>query len=345
VAFRPPTIENVRERFSALGVPVAFFDGPGGTQAPDSVVEAISSYLQAANANVGGAWVHSLMTGEVVNAARQAASHMLGGETDEFVFGANTTTLNFALSRTAGREWEAGDEVVVTRLDHDANVAPWLELAHDRGLVVLFCELDGECRLDLDHLRSLERGSLDVAFTLLPLPPGSFHTRAVLLDPWVLVAQAGSRLAAAPRPTLDLETVGRLPLVTFRAPRSIDDALDRFREAGVDPNFVLRSDYNDAVQEFAAAGRGVALMPRLAVNARDERTAIVELDGLIPPREIALAWHADRAGSEQLETFVALAAELCSGLAESPTALRASAASEHGAPLRRAGTAGARGGA
>jgi len=202
-----------------------------------------------------------------------------------------------------------------------------------------------EALSDLDHLRSLERGSLDVAFTLLPLPPGSFHTRAVLLDPWVLVAQAGSRLAAAPRPTLDLETVGRLPLVTFRAPRSIDDALDRFREAGVDPNIVLRSDYNDAVQEFAAAGRGVALMPRLAVNARDERTAIVELDGLIPPREIALAWHADRAGSEQLETFVALAAELCSGLAESPTALRASAASEHGAPLRRAGTAGARGGA
>ena len=155
MAFRPPTIENVRERFSALGVPVAFFDGPGGTQAPDSVIEAISSYLQAANANVGGAWVHSLMTGEVVNAARQAASHLVGGETDEFVFGANTTTLNFALSRTAGREWEAGDEVVVTRLDHDANVAPWLELAHDRGLVVRFCELDGECRLDLDHLRSL----------------------------------------------------------------------------------------------------------------------------------------------------------------------------------------------
>jgi DNA-binding transcriptional LysR family regulator len=202
-----------------------------------------------------------------------------------------------------------------------------------------------EALSDLDHLRSLERGTLDVAFSLLPLPPGPFHARAVLRDPWVLVVQAGSRLAAAPRPTLDLESVGRLPLVTFRAPRSIDDALDRFREAGVEPNVVLRSDYNDAVQEFAAAGRGVALMPRLAVNARDERTAIVELDGLIPPREIALAWHGDRASSEPLDTFVALAAELCSRLDGFPATLRASAAGEHGAPLHRAGAAGARGGA
>jgi molybdate transport repressor ModE-like protein len=201
-----------------------------------------------------------------------------------------------------------------------------------------------EALSDLDHLRSLERGSLDVAFTLLPLPGGPYRARAVLRDPWVLVAQAGSPLTTTPRPTLDLETVGRLPLVTFRAPRSIDDALDRFRDAGVEPNLVLRSDYNDAVQEFAASGRGVALMPRLAVNARDERTAIVELDGLIPPREIALAWHGDRARSEQLETFVALAVELCSRLEGFSATLRASAADEHGVPLRRAGAAGTRGG-
>ena len=202
-----------------------------------------------------------------------------------------------------------------------------------------------EALSDLDHLQALERGSLDVAFSLLPLPAGAFHARAVLRDPWVLVTQAGSRLAASPRPALDLAAVGRLPLVTFRAPRSIDDALDRFREAGIEPNVVLRSDYNDAVQEFAAAGRGVALMPRLAVNPRDERTTIVDLGGLIPPREIALAWHGDRARSEPLETFVELAVELCSRLAGFPNALRASAAGEHGTPLRRAGAAGARGGA
>ncbi len=71
------------------------------------------------------------------------------------IFGANMTSLNFALSRTVARDWQPGDEVVVTKLDHDANISPWLELAEDRGIVVHLCELDAECRLDLDHLRSL----------------------------------------------------------------------------------------------------------------------------------------------------------------------------------------------
>jgi cysteine desulfurase family protein (TIGR01976 family) len=91
----------------------------------------------------------------VVTAARAAASDLLGAATDEVVFGPNMTTLNFALSRTAARDWRPGDEVVVTRLDHDGNVAPWLELAVDKGLTVHFCELDAECRIELDHLRSL----------------------------------------------------------------------------------------------------------------------------------------------------------------------------------------------
>ena len=172
-----------------------------------------------------------------------------------------------------------------------------------------------EALSDLDHLRSLERGSLDVVFSLLPLPPGPYETRGVLRDPWVLVAQSGSEFVDKPAAWFDLERVGRLPLVCFRAPRSIDDALDVFRSAGIEPNIVLRSDYNDAVQEFAAAGQGVALMPRLAVNPRDDRTAIVELDGLIPPREIALAWHAERDRSELLESFVLLAVELGARLA------------------------------
>jgi cysteine desulfurase family protein (TIGR01976 family) len=155
MAHRPPTVENVRERFTALRSPLAFFDGPAGTQVPDSVIQAISAYLQAANANLGGAFVTSQVSEQLVESARQAASELLGVATDEAVFGQNMTTLNFQLTRTAAREWRAGDEVVVTRLDHDANVAPWLELAHDLGLAVRFCELDAECRLDLDHLRSL----------------------------------------------------------------------------------------------------------------------------------------------------------------------------------------------
>lgn len=167
---------------------------------------------------------------------------------------------------------------------------------------------------DLELLRSLERGILDVAFTLLPLPPGPFQTRTVLHDPWVLVVQAGSQYVELSETPLSLRSIGRLPLVCFRAPRAIDPVLSRFRAAGVEPNIVLRSDYNDAIQEFAAAGLGVAVMPRLAVNPHDQRMVMVDLDPLIPSREIVLAWHNDRTESEAIKTFVTLAAEMGSGL-------------------------------
>jgi len=149
------TIEAVRDRFHTLNVPLAFFDGPAGTQCPDSVIEAVSGYLLTANANAGGKFLTSMVTDDVIGSARAAASDLLGVYSDEIVFGANMTTLNFALSRTAARDWREGDEVVVTMLDHDANVSPWLELAHDKGLVVKFVRLGEECRLDLDHMRAL----------------------------------------------------------------------------------------------------------------------------------------------------------------------------------------------
>jgi cysteine desulfurase family protein (TIGR01976 family) len=155
VAHVPPTTENVRERFTALRSPLAFFDGPAGTQVPDSVIEAITAYLQAANANLGGAFLTSKMSDGLVDGARVAASEFLGVFADEVIFGANTTSLNFALSRTVARDWGPGDEVVATKLDHDANVSPWLELAHDKGLAVHLCDFDDEGRLDLDHLASL----------------------------------------------------------------------------------------------------------------------------------------------------------------------------------------------
>ena len=102
MAYQAPTIESVRERFTALRNPLAFFDGPAGTQVPDSVIQAISVYLQAANANLGGAFMTSKMSDGVVDAARVAASELLGAYADEVIFGANTTSLNFALSRTVG---------------------------------------------------------------------------------------------------------------------------------------------------------------------------------------------------------------------------------------------------
>jgi cysteine desulfurase family protein (TIGR01976 family) len=149
------TIESVRARFTALQRPLAFFDGPGGTQVPDSVIDAIAGYLRAANANLGGDFETSRASDVLIETAHGTAGRFLNASADEVAFGQNMTTLNFALSRTAGRNWVGGDEIICTRLDHDGNVSPWLELAHDKGLTVRFAEVDSECRLDLDHLRSL----------------------------------------------------------------------------------------------------------------------------------------------------------------------------------------------
>ena len=149
------TVEAVRARFTALQQPLAFFDGPGGSQVPDSVIDAIADYLRHDNANIGAPYGTSRRTDALVAKARATAAGFLNATVDEIAFGANMTTLNFALTRTASREWQAGDEIVCTQLDHDGNVSPWLELAHDRGFVVRFCEIDDECRLDLDHLRTL----------------------------------------------------------------------------------------------------------------------------------------------------------------------------------------------
>ena len=145
-------VAAARARFSALGSDLAFFDGPGGTQVPDEVIEAIATYLRESNANVSGPYETSRRTERLVADARLAAGSFLGCSPGEVIFGANMTTLNFALSRTVAREWSAGDEVVVTRLDHDGNVSPWLELAHDLGLVVRFADIREDTTLDLDDL-------------------------------------------------------------------------------------------------------------------------------------------------------------------------------------------------
>jgi cysteine desulfurase family protein (TIGR01976 family) len=149
------TVEAVRARFTALQRPLTFFDGPGGTQVPDSVIDAIADYLRTSNANTDGPFETSRRTDALLTKARLTAADFLNATADEVAFGANMTTLNFALTRAASREWSEGDEIVCTRLDHDGNVSPWLELAHDRGFVVRFAEVDEDCRLDLEHLRSL----------------------------------------------------------------------------------------------------------------------------------------------------------------------------------------------
>jgi cysteine desulfurase family protein (TIGR01976 family) len=147
-------VEAVRARFSALRQPLAFFDGPGGTQVPDSVIDAISTYLRESNANVSGPYETSRRTEALVTQSRLAAAEFLRCTPEETIFGANMTTLNFALTRTAARNWRAGDEVIVTKLDHDGNVSPWLELAHDKELVVHVADIHDDTTLDLDDLES-----------------------------------------------------------------------------------------------------------------------------------------------------------------------------------------------
>jgi cysteine desulfurase family protein (TIGR01976 family) len=148
-------VEAVRARFSALRRPLAFFDGPGGTQVPDSVIDAVSRYYRQSNANVSGPYETSRRTEALITQARLTAADFLRCTPEETIFGANMTTLNFALTRTAAREWRSGDEIIVTKLDHDANISPWLELAHDNDLYVQLVDIRDDTNLDLDELERL----------------------------------------------------------------------------------------------------------------------------------------------------------------------------------------------
>ncbi|HEY1479587.1 MAG TPA: cysteine desulfurase-like protein [Gaiellales bacterium] len=163
----------IRSRFPALaatedGRPVAYLDGPGGSQVPDDVLDALRTYLVRDNANLGGAFRASRASDGVLEAGREAIADLVGGHPDEIAFGANMTTLNFLLAHAVTRTFEPGDEIITTWLDHDANVSPWLIVAKDRGLVVKQLDVvEGDLNLDLDELERLitPRTRL-VAFTL-----------------------------------------------------------------------------------------------------------------------------------------------------------------------------------
>jgi cysteine desulfurase family protein (TIGR01976 family) len=153
-------VTSVRTQFPSLaqtvnGHPAAFLDGPGGTQVPQRVIDAISDYLRRDNANTGGAYSTSRHTDGMIAEARSAMADFLHCAADEVAFGPNMTTLTYAMSRAIGRELNPGDEIVVTRLDHDANVSPWLQMAEDRGVTVRWAEIhDDTCTLDMADLAS-----------------------------------------------------------------------------------------------------------------------------------------------------------------------------------------------
>lgn len=153
-------LDWIRGQFPALklevnGYRAAYFDGPGGTQVPQRVIDAIGDYLTRSNSNTHGQFATSRRSDDVLAEAHQAAADLLGCEAREIVFGANMTSLTFALSRSIGRELAAGDEIVLTALDHDANFAPWKAL-EEIGVVIRAAEFDREtCTLDTDELIAL----------------------------------------------------------------------------------------------------------------------------------------------------------------------------------------------
>lgn len=148
-------LSATREQFPALarevaGRPAVFVDGPGGTQAPTTVIDAMARHLSGGSANLGGPFVTSAETGDVVDQARAAMADLFGAASPrEIVFGQNMTSLTFAMSRALGRAWGPNDEIVVTSLDHDANVSPWREAANEAGAHVRTAEFDpGTGKLD-----------------------------------------------------------------------------------------------------------------------------------------------------------------------------------------------------
>jgi cysteine desulfurase family protein (TIGR01976 family) len=155
-------VEALRRRFPALSIeqdgrPIAFFDGPGGTQVPESVIDAVAGYYRSSNANTDGAFLTSARSDAVIAEAHEAMAEMLGAaDASEIKFGANMTSLTFHVSRSIAATMAPGDEIVVTGLDHHGNVDPWLRIAADRGLTVRTWEprLD-DCTLDLADLDGL----------------------------------------------------------------------------------------------------------------------------------------------------------------------------------------------
>ncbi|MEP6644755.1 MAG: cysteine desulfurase-like protein [Acidobacteriaceae bacterium] len=147
----------VREQFPALsqmvnGHPATFLDGPGGTQVPQQVIDAISNYLKCSNANTRGAYATSQRTDTVIDNARSAMADLLGCAWDEIVFGPNMTTLTFEISRSIGRDLSPGDEIVLTQLDHDANISPWRAL-EEKGVVIRMVDVhESDCTLDMDDM-------------------------------------------------------------------------------------------------------------------------------------------------------------------------------------------------
>ncbi|WP_404341450.1 cysteine desulfurase-like protein [Pseudoalteromonas mariniglutinosa] len=176
-------LTQLRSQFPALLQQVAgkspiFLDGPGGSQVPKSVLDAMSAYLGYYNSNLGGAFFSSDKTVELMANARQAAADLLNSPSSEqIVFGANMTSLTFSFSRAISRDWQAGDEIIVTNADHFSNVSSWQQAAEDKGVKVHTALVnEADCRLDMAHFTSLlNRNTKLVAVTYASNTTGSIN--------------------------------------------------------------------------------------------------------------------------------------------------------------------------
>jgi cysteine desulfurase family protein (TIGR01976 family) len=185
-----PDTDAIRRSFSSLsrtgadGRPLVFLDGPGGAQVPDVVIDAMAGYLRHSNANIDGAFVTSAETTVLVDATREAAADFLCCTPEETIFGPNMTTINFNLVHAFCRTLEPGDEIVVTALDHDANVSPWLLCAKDHGLVVRVADVaDGDLQVEPAALEAVVGPRTKVcAFTLASNAVGTMPDARALSD-------------------------------------------------------------------------------------------------------------------------------------------------------------------
>ena len=212
----------IRSQFPSLslevgGRPVAYFDGPGGTQVPQRVIDAVVGYYREANANDGGAFVTSERSDALVAHAHAAVADLYGAEPDEIKFGANMTTLTFHISRSIGAMLEPGDQIIVTTLDHEANVSTWRAMAADRGVDVRTVDIHEDGTLDLDDLdRALETPTrlLAVGYASNALgtinPVAEIVRRAHAAGAWTYV----DAVAYAPHGPIDVKTLDTEFLVT-----------------------------------------------------------------------------------------------------------------------------------
>ena len=265
----------VRSRFPALASGAAFLDGPGGSQVPQSVIDAVEGCLRESNANLGGAFPTSRAADDILEHARAAAADFTGGEPGGIAFGANMTTLNFQLAHAVALTLEPGDEIVVTALDHDANVSPWLLVAEDHGLVVRTAPLRADdVTLDLDALEELvgERTRV-VAFTLASNAVGSIPD--------------AKRIAAAAHRVGALAWADGVHLAPHRRLRA--------RETGLD--VVLCSPY-----KFFGPHVGIAaIRPDLAASLPADR---------VRPAEEEPAGHRFEAGTQSHEAIAGATAAI-----------------------------------